>query len=284
MLKTVTVYSKTPNVPPLILPIVNYDEVGPFYIKEITGLGPVAAVINSRGYGLLDGEYWTGSKIGKRNIVLTIGINSIATTISMPELRKRLYGYLGTKVPVLLRFSTVENPDVEIDGYVETFEHNIFDKELEVHVSIICPKPYFLSSILKSASGIANNNPTPVSMFYDAQSANGIIFELFRGSSNYTGRILIEYAIEGPPTYRKFEIVTTIDSTHFYILDSNQGIKTVEQRSLSTNLRTKNLLLTMTNESLWPFVAGGTNKVKVTINSSVGMPWFLYYRERFGGL
>ncbi len=284
MVSAVQVYSKTPNVAPLIIPILNYDGVGPFYIKNIKGLGPVKATINSKAYGLLDGEYYTGSHIGSRNIVLTIGVNPVPPFLSIADLRKELYGYLRSQLDITLKFPSAEEPLVQIDGYVESFEHDTFEKDLEVQVSIICPKPYFLSDGLKSVSGVASPNPVPTSFYYDAQATNGIIFQLTRDLSNDYIKYFIRIELtSGVNPYRKFQVVGTVNSTKYFYLDSHQGIKIVETRSVATGLRVDNLLGSMTSDSLWPYVVPGMNKIKVT-SSWLNLPWTMYYRERFGGL
>ncbi len=73
MLRTVEVHSKALFVPKLVLPLLGNDGMGPFHIRNVEGLGPVKSTVNSRAYGLLDGEYYTGSHVGKRNVVITLG-------------------------------------------------------------------------------------------------------------------------------------------------------------------------------------------------------------------
>ncbi len=134
MLRKVEVYTMSPFVPPLVLPLIGNDGMGPFHIRDIQGLGPVKADINSRGYGLLDGEYFTGAHIGKRNIVITLGLNPGSEYWTMGALRKHLQGYLRTTLNVILKFTTDEHPLLQIEGYVESFDAPLFGKDSEATV------------------------------------------------------------------------------------------------------------------------------------------------------
>ncbi len=143
MLSAVEVHSKVPNVPKLSLPLLGNDGTGPFHIRDITGLGPVKADVNSQGFGSLDGEYYTGSHVGKRNIVMTLGLNPGSYYGSVAAMRRILYAYLMPKGNPILRFIFADRPPVQIEGYVESLEPTLFAKDPEVQVSIMCPKPFF---------------------------------------------------------------------------------------------------------------------------------------------
>jgi len=262
--------------------------MGAFHIRNIDGLGPVKATVNSKGYGSLDGEYYTGSHIGKRNIVITLGMNPAAGFRSVEAMRKVIYAYLLTRNEPILRFISDDRPDVQIEGHVESCEPTLFSKDPEMQISIICPKPFFVSSTLKSVSGVASAAPLFTPFIHDCDMTNGIGFQMFKGAQDYDGSITIESG-DHRPTTRQFMIYRDqkpvgINSAQYFALNSHQGSKTVELRNTSTNVRVANLLGNVTDPSLWPYVVPGINRVRVLINSNVGMPWILYYVERFGGL
>lgn len=284
MLRKVEVFTTNPLIPPLTLPVLGNDGMGPLHIRNIEGLGSIKAEINSRGYGLLDGEYFTGAHIGKRNIVMTLGVNPEAEFNNMGALRKHLLGYLRTTLNVILRFTTDEHPLVQIEGFVEDFDAPMFEKDPEIHISIICPKPFFKSVQDKFITGYASNTPTDITFIYDTQLTNGAIFRLFRGASNYTGFVNVEMSSPGRP-FRKFEIYAlTVNTTQYYEANTNQGSKKVELLNVTTKARISNLLGSLSSESLWLYVVPGTNYIRVKINSSVQMLWTLTYNERFGGI
>ncbi len=283
MLTAVEVHAKGDGIPMLNLPLLGNDGTGPFHIRNIEGLGPVKADVNSRGYGLLDGEYYTGSHVGKRNIVLTLGLNPGAGPRSVSTFRKLLYAYLLPKGNPLLRFVSDDRPTVQIEGYVEALEPTLFAKDPEVQVSVVCPRPYFESIDLKTVVGVARRNPVDVGFEFKGDITSGITFELLSGGSTYAGPILMESG-DYRPQYRKFETNATINSSLFYFVSSHQGAKVVDSRNMSDKRRFTNLLKSLTDESLWPYVVPGINKLRVKINSDVPAPWILYYVERFGGL
>ncbi len=73
-------------------------------IRNIEGLGPVKASVNTSPFGSVDGESYTGSNVGKRNIVMTLGLNPNWRDQSMASLRQLLYAYFMPKQFVKLRF------------------------------------------------------------------------------------------------------------------------------------------------------------------------------------
>ena len=111
----------------------------PVQIKKIDGLGPVKADIQTATYGAINREYLTGKFYGKRNIVLTLGLNPDWATQTVEELRQLLYAYFTPTQQVELRFQSTHLPEVNIFGYVESMDPNIFSADPEIDVSIIHP-------------------------------------------------------------------------------------------------------------------------------------------------
>lgn len=284
MLRAVEVHSKVAFVPKLVLQLLGNDGLGPFHIRDIVGLGPVKSTVNSRGYGSLDGEFYTGSHVGKRNIVITLGLNPGEGLLSVEATRRLLYAYWLPKMNTVLRFISDGRPAVQIEGYVESLEPNMFSKDPEIVVSIICPKPHFESVDVKTVTGVASRTPLDSGFLYNGDITNGIVLTLVKsGVSSYNGPVTVESGILGP-SYRKFEVKAYIQEGIHYQVNSHQGLKTVETRLTAENTRFANLMKSMTEDSLWPYVVPGTNKVRVKIDSDNGLPWTLYYIERFGGL
>jgi hypothetical protein len=121
----------------LVMPVQGSSPDDPIFVRNVEGLSPVDAEVNSQGYGQVDGEYYVGSRVGKRNIVLTLGLNVV--DVSLPI----IYAYFKTKNGVTLKFNVDgwPNAPVYIDGFVETCTYNHFVQDPEVQVSILCPKP-----------------------------------------------------------------------------------------------------------------------------------------------
>lgn len=128
--------------------------LSPYVVKNIEGIGPVAANIARTNYVTKDGSVFQNSRAVDRNIVITLGLNADYSTTTDPygELRRALYPVLGPKSQVKLVFDSTELETVEIGGWVESFEPSIFSKDPDIQISIICPDPYFSSQVNVSAT------------------------------------------------------------------------------------------------------------------------------------
>lgn len=126
-----------------------------YAITSITGLGPPDANINTTNVGSFDGERFNSSKLGMRNIVMTIAIlGDIETN------RIALYSVLKSKQWIRFNYKNGLR-DVYIDGYIESAPIELFSQNQEIQVSILCPDPYF-----KNAEEIIEDMNLIISMFY----------------------------------------------------------------------------------------------------------------------
>lgn len=130
------------------LPITNPTADDRYRIKDIAGLDPVKATINTSPYALQDGGFYQSSKGGERNIVIKMGAvprYNAETNLSIEDLRREAYSIFPPKALVKLNFlnSDIDYPEVEITGYVEYTQSDIFSKDPMIDISIICPKPNF---------------------------------------------------------------------------------------------------------------------------------------------
>ena len=112
-----------------------------FLIEEITGLGPANATINTTEMASIDGSIFNSSRVGMRNIVLTLRLLFKPT---VEDVRQESYKYFPIKKQVKLTIET-DNRICESYGYVESNEPDIFSKDESTQISIICPDPYFYS-------------------------------------------------------------------------------------------------------------------------------------------
>ena len=119
-----------------------FPENSGFVIKEITGLGPSKAVINSTELSTSDGSVFNSARIEARNIVFNLKILA-SPTIELA--RQKLYKYFPIKKRIKLEFET-DTRICDIFGYVETNEVTIFSNQVSTQISIICPDPYFYSA------------------------------------------------------------------------------------------------------------------------------------------
>ena len=125
-----------------------------YHIIGISGLTPVNAQINSSMISGGDGAMFNSAHIGTRNIVLTILPN-----YPVDVNRQALYKAFGVKNKITIEYRT-ETRQVQIDGYVEYVQADLFAQRQKIQISIICMQPYF-----KSAQEIINDLSSIVGMF-----------------------------------------------------------------------------------------------------------------------
>lgn len=278
-----TVYSD------LVIPVtVDVTPSQPLFLRDITGIEPVTAIINSKGYGVVDGEYYLGSKLPKRNIVMKFGLNTSSGYASVSAARALIYGYMMTTADVWLEFFTDDHVPVQIRGYVESISPTRFTEDPESQVSIICPMPHFVTDT-KIVEGWANPDPVPVDQVaipYSGNKVTGIDFTLDVGTG-YNGAVILETRIGTPdsPAYQTFSIYDNAsfsEGTELRV-STEVGSKYVEIRTDSGDL-VRNILKLMDPDSWWMFLVPGTNWFSVRTPNGSNRRWSLKYVEKYGGI
>ena len=144
-----------------------------YYIIGVQGLTRPPTAVNSSTGGTVDGSFYNSSRVEQRNIVIDIVLNGDIETN-----RQRLYQIFPTKTKCTIYFENA-NRNVQIDGYVETLEGDLFVQREQMQVSIICPRPYFedletiyteLSQIVRKFEfpfAIEESDPIPFSEIVD---------------------------------------------------------------------------------------------------------------------
>ena len=114
-------------------------------VKEITGLGPPKATINTTDYATEDGGQFNSARAEKRTITITFKIvGNYNEQIGAVEYSRDLtYQYFPLKKRVHLIFDQFDHRSADIYGYVESNEPNIFSDDEEATISIVCDDPYF---------------------------------------------------------------------------------------------------------------------------------------------
>lgn len=131
-------------------------------VKNITGISPVGADIFMTPFASIDGAVYAGSRVPSRNIVMTIGMwneeDSDGTIASIEDARLKSYNFFRIKDPVNLVFYT-SNRILQVTGYVESNEVDIFSEDETTTISIICVDPWFHSES-KTEIGFSGTRPT----------------------------------------------------------------------------------------------------------------------------
>lgn len=270
--------------------------LNPFQVRNVSGLGPVKATISTLPFGSVDGESYIGSSVGKRNIILTIGLNPNWIDQSIETLRALLYQYFMSKVFVNLQFFTTHLPTVEISGYVESFEPNIFSKDPEIQISIICPDPDFVAIASTVVTGFVNDNILggPVFGPYDHDYIGSVPTgftvktEATGAVPAYTGFFSISVTNLADPFNNTFiQYNGTTNLTNYAQLSSEKGNKYAKQFSISSGLESADYLSTVTfpfpTKIAWPVLLPGINRINIQ-EAVTGQTWTLTYFAKFGGL
>jgi hypothetical protein len=265
------------------LPLLEGGSAGsdPLQILNVEGLGPVKAAITTSPYGVFDGESYLGGNVGKRNIVMTIGLNPNWHDQSMSSLRMLLYNYFMPKLPVRLRFSSSYLPDCQIDGVIESMDPNMFSKDPQVQISIICPMPDFVAVEPTVETGLTNSGILFKTMTYPGSVPAGIILKIEQAVGS-PGEDAIQLILKGEHQPLTFVAQGKIDPTTYFEIDSIPGEKYVH--SVSTMLGTiTNYLNSVAVDAIWPLLYPGKNDISV-VTPLVGQNWELTYFAHFGGL
>lgn len=274
--------------PSLPLPVVNPAPDAPLIVRNIVGLEPVNAAITTHPYGTQDGEFHLGSSVPKRNIVITLGLNSRLGGISVDEARNLLYGHLMPKNEVTLRFTSDNRMPVQIDGIVESLIPNRFSADPEMQVSIICPKPNFRSVVTEVITGEAGLNPIDVEVPVLGNLSSPVVLWMEAGPTEYVGDIFIENRVGETDPYRFFglnNVTLTVDGA--FVMDSNTGRKrVVSQQPIQGGWEdTVSWLARIKFGSAWTILPPAVNRFRVRMPSTqVFRTWTLSYVNQFGGI
>jgi phage-related protein len=280
VLTEVKAYSSWASAPTLLLDQDGRPETDLVQIRNIEGLEPVKASVNTSLFGSVDGAAYTGSSVPSRNIVLTIHPNPDWHTWKYEDLRKLIYSYFMSKKPVRLVFYSDEDSPVEIFGIVESVDNSIFSKDQEFNVSVICPDPYFTSLDPKVVTGQSiRSGGAPKVVTYNGSVETGIRVKVSFSSGTPPTTIGIQV---GDPKISYFNVTATVGSTLYVDMSSVAMQKYIQNVSIGSGVIT-NLLSKMQEGSKWPLFEQGDNKFSVITDQGV-QDWELSFYERFGGL
>lgn len=244
MIKTVTVTNYMGES--LAIPLV--WEGGPFEIKQIDGLGPPTANINTTEIATNDGSKFNSARASQRNVVLYLLFHPYPT---IEDTRQLSYKYFPVKKTLQLEIETDNRRCVAV-GYPESNAPNIFSENEDCQISIICPNPYWESSGEDGTREVIFHGVTPN-------------FE-FPFSNESTTDQLIEFGII---ERRKENVV-------YYDGDAEQGITiTIEAIGTVKNLTIVNVntheKMAISHDELVSFTGSGiVNGDTITISTVKG--------------
>ena len=282
MLTELKAYSSWRSAPTLPLSDGGRAETDLIQIRNISGLDPVKAAVNTTPFGSVDGASYVGSSVLSRNIVLTLHPNPDWDDWTFESLRRLVYSYFMPKRPTRLVFYSDDMVPVEISGIVESVSVNSFSKDLEIQVSIICPDPYFTAL-----------DPTVITG-QTVRSGGGVIIAPYNGSveagmvvkvSQTSGATPTDIAVQiGDPIVTYFAVAAVVNGNMYFEMSSVPMQKFVQNINIGSGVITNLLSRVHVQEgSLWPTFQPGDNEFSVITDAGV-QDWELTYFERFGGL
>lgn len=280
MLTEVKAYSSWHSAPILPLSDGGRPEADLIQIRNIDGLDPVKASINTSPFGSVDGASHTGSSVLSRNIVLTIHPNPDWDEWSYEGLRRLLYSYFMPKRSTKLIFYSDDAIPVEIEGIVEDVNVNMFSKDPELLVSVICPDPYFIALEPTIITGQAiRAGGAPIAVDYNGSVDSGINVKVSWVDDPAAALIGIQV---GDPPITYFGVDATVNSALYFEMSSIPMRKYVQNINIGSGIIT-NLLPHVRAGSRWPVFQPGINEFLVITDQGT-QDWELSYFERFGGL
>lgn len=259
----------------LVLPL--EETVNGYIVEEILGLDPVKATLVSSSFAQLDGAQYQASRRETRNILLKIGLEPDYVTQSVEALRNNLYTFFMTKMAVTLRFFTSTGLIVDIPGRVETCETNLFTKEPQVDISIICFDPDFVDLTPVEILGDTVDDSTEFLIEYEGTVETGIVFVL------NVDRALTEFTIysrAADNVVRPLNISAVLQASDVVTINTVVGSKGLTLVRASTE---SSLLYAMDSQSNWTELQNGDNYFRIY---AVGapIPFSITYLTRYGGL
>lgn len=254
------------------------DDISAGYsVQKVTGLDPVKATIVSSSYATADGEQYQSSRREKRNIVISLGLETDYITNSVRSLRKRLSGFFKPKSYVSLRFHDDDGLTVDISGRVESFESDLFSEEPSVDISVLCFDPDFVNVDSMSISGSTVSSTTTSLIQYDGDIETGFVLTL------NVNRSLTEFTIYNTGedgVVRSLDVQASLVSGDVVTISTVSGNKYV--RLTRSGLNTS-LLYGMTTQSDWVEFNPGDNRFRVYATGAA-IPYSISYTELYGGL
>lgn len=102
----------------------------PFYIKEISGLNPPDASINTSKTRYKEGSYYSSHRVEERTITIDIGLSfNSKYGYDMGAIRDVLYSVFPVGQKRTLKFVQNTKEDLYISGYVESIDTDMFTEK-----------------------------------------------------------------------------------------------------------------------------------------------------------
>lgn len=244
--------------------VLNLSTSPKYTVYKVTGLQPPAVAINSSSNATTDGSTVNSLRAGTRNIVVYMALEGDVETS-----RIELYKYFPLKRRITLYFKNGSR-DVNIEGYVEVIECDLFAKKQIAQVSILCPQPYFKAAeeLVSYFSDISALFQFPFSMAAEGVEISSITRNVRKSIINTgdveSGLIIDLYAVGevlNPVIYDVFQrthikLMFKMLAGDRIVINTNAGAKSI---SLIRGGVTSNVMGYMYPDSTWLTLGAGDN-------------------------
>lgn len=253
-----------------------------YQVVSVEGLNPPNAIINSSSVVGMDGSKYQSSKLGERNIVITVRING-----NVEVNRNRLYRYSKTKQYCKVYYKN-NNYDVYAEGYVDTNECPLFTNDQRMQISIVCHDPYLqavneiLSDISKllgrftfpfafGAGGLVEDTITDPAIEFGEYDENRIVTIINDGADtglimhfNISGGDVVNPIIYDVYNREFFGLNIELFDQDTVVINTNRGQKSV---TLTRAGVTTNIINNVTPNSTWLQLHEGDNLYTYEVES-----------------
>lgn len=248
-----------------------------YSVREIDGLGPVAATLTSSSIAQVDGAQAQNARRDMRNITLKLGLSPNYVTTTVQSLRSALYDYLLPKALVGLNFYVDDELFVTTTGQVETFDNPLFTDDPEADISILCYDPdlYAPAPAVLSTGTRSDTNTNLIT--YPGTSEVGIIFIL------NVNRALSDFWItnERPDNQRqKMELTGSYLAGDVITIDTRPNFRAI---SLLRGGITSSLLSDFDETGVWLSLQKGPNQFGA-FAAGAAIPFTMAYTAQYGAL
>ena len=232
--------------------VLNFAGNANYILTNVDGVTPTGANINTSEIATKDGSVFNSARITNRNIVLTIlPIGNVENN------RVALYTYFKVKQKVTLYFTTATRA-VFIQGYVESMETDLYSKQEEMQISIICPDPY-LKDVNESVTDFAQSESSLQCTVNNVSDVPiGLVAEFAFDGTIENIALVNEFTMDAIIINRTFNQYQKL------VIDTRQGEKGIY---LLQGLTETNLINYMDLNSKFIQVNPGFTPLTVTINA-----------------
>lgn len=261
----------------LELPMDVIETNSPYAIKDVDGLGPVKALIESSSFALLDGEAYLSHRGEIRNIVMTVGFSPhYGGDESVQALRNVLYEYAMPGQVIELQFETTELEVVKIVGRVEANDPTMFSSDPENQISILCLYPTSFQSLTETV--ITGRTNTPFSITYAGSKPVGMQVDITIEQPTSAVTLQRQNAPIENMIYEDLE--NQLISGDILSLRSVRGSK---HANLTRYGATNSVLGKLSPNSKWPELRPGVNDLLIStgMNSAA---FTLRFTKMYGGI